>query len=619
MEIEAYQTAPAPRLYSPFAVRMLVRAIEAFAAATLTAMVLLVFVAVFFRYFLLTPIFWADEVCSLLFIWLSMLGAVIAIERNEHIRLTLVLRSMPPAIQPFVETLAQVLVVTFLAAMIAPAYEHVTSEWIIRTPSLRISSGYHVSALLAGLLLMLVISLVHLLARCRPRDILLALLTVTVAATLLFYFKDVFVALGKLNILIFLVAFLFGCLAIGVPIAFCFGIATLSFVLFTTPLSGVILVGRMDEGMSSLVLLSIPVFVLLGCILDGTGMGKAIVDFLSSMFGHVRAGMSYVLLGSLYLVSGISGSKVSDMATVAPALFPEMKRRGVKEPEMIGLLSTGAVMADTVPPSIVLIVLGSVAGLSIADLFTSGFVIAFVLLVALAIVARLRTRGEKMDAVRRPTFANISATLKIALPILVLPFLIRVAVGEGIATATEVSTVAVVYALIIGHWLYGGLTVRGIYRMLTETAAMSGAILLIMGTSSAAAWALTHTGFANQLGAFMLDLPGGWISFMAISIMLFVVLGSLLEGLPALVLLAPLMFPIAASLGIHGIQYAMVVVVAMNIGLFLPPVGIGFYIACSIGKVAPEKAMPAMWVYLLALVVALVLIALVPAISIAYL
>ena len=131
------------------------------------------------------------------------------------------------------------------------------------------------------------------------------------------------------------------------------------------------MIGRMDEGMSSLILLSVPVFVLLGCILDVTGMGKAIVEFVASMIGHVKAGMSYVLLGSLFLVSGISGSKVSDMATVAPALFPEMKRRGHKPREMIALLATGAAMADTVPPSIVLIVLGSAAGVSIAGLFTA--------------------------------------------------------------------------------------------------------------------------------------------------------------------------------------------------------------------------------------------------------
>ena len=181
----------------------------------------------------------------------------------------------------------------------------------------------------------------------------------------------------------------------GVPIAFCFGIGTLSYLAFATQVPTFVMIGRMDEGMSGIILLSVPIFVLLGCILDATGMGKAIIDFLASLLGHVRAGMSYVLLGSLFVVSGISGSKVSDMATVAPALFPEMKRRGHSPPEMIALLATGAAMADTVPPSIVLIVLGSVAGVSIAGLFTSGIVVAMVLLAVLAVLARWKVPARE--------------------------------------------------------------------------------------------------------------------------------------------------------------------------------------------------------------------------------
>ena len=427
------------------------------------------------------------------------------------------------------------------------------------------------------------------------------------------------ITLGQANILIFLVMGTGLCLLMGVPIAFCFGVGTLTFIAFAsnTPLS--IMIGRMDEGMSNLILLSVPVFVLLGCILDATGMGKAIVDFLSSLIGHVRAGMAYVLLGSLYLVSGISGSKVSDMATVAPALFPEMRRRGNRPSEMVALLATGAVMADTVPPSIVLIVLGSVAGLSIAGLFTSGFVIAFVLMMCLAIVARWKAVKESLQGVRRSPLRTIIKASVIAAPALVLPFLIRAAVGGGVATATEVSTVAVLYALLVGSLIYGRIRASDMYKMLVETAALSGAILLIMGTALAAAWALTQTGFATELAHLMKALPGGWISFMFVSVLVFLSLGCLLEGLPALVLLAPLMFPIAKDLGIHGIHYAMVVVVAMNIGLFTPPIGVGFYIACSIGKVPPDEALKAVWVYLFALVIGLTIIALVPAISVGYL
>lgn len=601
------------------AARYAMSALEFASAALLLVMISLIFIGVFFRYLLSAPIFWIDEVCSILFIWLSMMGAVIAIERNEHLRLSIVINQISARWRPIVEAFGQVLVIAFLAAMILPAYEHVVSESIIYSPTLGISNGVRMASLLFGMAMMFLIAVSRLFSTTSRVHIAATVATVVLLVLGLMSMGDVFMSLGKVNILIFLVGFVAVCLVIGVPIAFCFGIGTLSFLLFTSYIPPSILIGRMDEGMSSLILLSVPVFILLGCVLDQTGMGKAIVEFLASLLGHVRAGMSYVLLGSLYLVSGISGSKVSDMATVAPALFPAMKQRGNKPSEMVALLATGAVMADTVPPSIVLIVLGSVAGLSIADLFVSGFVIAFVLLVALAVVARWRGGDERVVNVGRPKRSVILGTLRIATPVLMLPLMIRIAVGEGVATATEVSTIAVLYAVVIGKLFFGGFSGRDFYKMLVDTASLSGVILLIMGCALAAAWALTQTGFANQLSTMMTGLPGGWVSFMLVSIVLFVALGCLLEGMPALVLLAPLMFPIAASLGIHGIHYAMVVVVSMNVGLFLPPVGIGYYIACSIGKVQPEEAMRSMWVYLAALMLALALIAFVPAISVGFL
>jgi len=455
----------------------------------------------------------------------------------------------------------------------------------------------------------------NLLRRERLRDIVAAIVTVAVAAGLLFLASPTLESFGNFNLAIFLGLFVAVFLALGVPIAFCFGLGTLSYLTFTTWVPMIVMVGRMDEGMSGIILLSVPVFVLLGCVLDATGMGKAIVELLSSMFGHIRAGMSYVLLGSLFLVSGISGSKVSDMATVAPALFPEMKRRGHKPKEMIALLATGAAMADTVPPSIVLIVLGSAAGVSIAGLFTSGFMIAMVLLLVLAVLARWKARNENMDGARRTPWPLVGKAALVAAPALVLPFLIRSLVGGGVATATEVSTIAVLYAMIIGAVLYGGVSLKKLYSMLVETAALSGAILLILGCASAMAWGLTQSGFAFELTAMITDLPGGWMTYMIVSILIFMILGCVLEGLPAIVLLAPIMFPIARTLGINDIHYSMVVVVAMNIGLMAPPIGIGFYIACKIGNVSPDEAMGAIWPYLAAMVIGLLLIAGIPGLS----
>ncbi|OYW63383.1 MAG: hypothetical protein B7Z40_14845 [Bosea sp. 12-68-7] len=546
------------------------RPVEVVAAGLVALIIGVLLLGVTSRYVFSLPVIWIDEVASISFLWLAMLGSAIAIDRNEHLRLTLFIGMIPERLRGFANSFALLVVAAFLLAMIYPAIDYAIEESFVTSAALNIPNSWRVSALATGIVLMSLLALRHAWRTSTLRDLVLAAGLILAIGAAFWWLTPVLKGLGYGNILIFLVVVVALCLVAGVPIAFCFGMGTLCFLVFSTNVPMLVMVGRMDEGMSSIILLSVPIFVLLGCILDATGMGKAIVDFLASMLGHVRAGMSYVLLGSLFLVSGISGSKVSDMATVAPALFPEMKRRGYKPKELIALLSTGAAMADTVPPSIVLIVLGSVAGVSIAGLFNAGFAIAMVLLLALAILARWKARHEDLAGVRRLSLSVIGKTALIAGPALVLPFIIRAAVGGGVATATEVSTIAVLYA---------------------------------------------QTGFARDLATFMIGLPGGWLTFMVVTIVVFLVLGCVLEGLPAIVLMAPLMFPIAKSLGINDVHYSMVVVTAMNIGLMTPPIGIGFYIACKIGNVSPDEAMGAIWPYLIALLAGLLVIAFVPGLS----
>ncbi|MEP9348737.1 TRAP transporter large permease subunit [Xanthobacter sp. KR7-225] len=601
----------APRAGSRF-----MRPVEAIAAGLLLLVVGQLLANALSRYLFVKPIIWGDEVASIAFIWLAMLGSLVAIDRNEHLRLTLFVRAMPQRMQQFVDTLALLLVAAFLLALAYPAYDYASEEAYITLPALGIAGSFRAAALPVGICGMAALAVAHAVRRSKLVDILASLAIVAGTLAALWLAAPMLIKAGNVTILLFLVGFVAACLVAGVPIAFCFGIGTICYLAFSTHVPLLVMIGRMDEGMSSLVLLSVPVFVLLGCVLDHTGMGKAIVDFLASLLGHVKAGMSYVLLGSLFVVSGISGSKVSDMATVAPALFPEMKRRGHKPKEMIALLATGAAMADTVPPSIVLIVLGSVAGVSIAALFTSGFVVAMVLLVALAALARFKARHEDMEGVRRAPAGLIVKTMLVAAPALLLPFFIRSAVSSGAATATEVSTFAVVYALIVGMVLYGGIGLRTFYAMLVETAALTGAILVILACAVAMAWAITQAGIANDLAAMMAALPGGSWGFLAVSILVFLVLGCILEGLPAIVLMAPLMYPIARKLGINDIHYSMVIVTAMNIGLMTPPIGIGFYLACKIGQVSPDAALSAIWPYLVALFLGLIVIAAVPWISI---
>ena len=276
-------------------------------------------------------------------------------------------------------------------------------------------------------------------------------------------------------------------------------------------------------------------------------------------------------------------------------------------------------MSETIPPSLVLITIGSVCGVSIAGLFTGGMLPAAVGAIALVIVCRWRTPRNDAARIERASTRTMARTGVIAIPALLLPFLIRAAVVYGVATATEVSTVGIAYTFIVGFLVYRQFDAKRLYPMLVSTAALSGAILLIIGMATAMAWALTQSGFSQQLVAAMTHMPGGKIGFFAVSILVFVVLGSLLEGIPAIVLFGPLLFPAARALGVHEVHYAMTVVLAMGLGLFAPPFGVGFYFSCAIGGATPDEAMGRVWPYLGALLLAVILVAAIPWLSIGFL
>jgi tripartite ATP-independent transporter DctM subunit len=404
-----------------------------------------------------------------------------------------------------------------------------------------------------------------------------------------------------------------------VPIAFAFGLAIFGYLALTTRTPLLVLVGRMDEGMSHLILLAVPLFIFLGLLIEMTGMARAMVAFLSSLLGHVRGGLNYVLVGAMYLVSGISGSKAADMAAVAPVLFPEMKQRGAKPGDLVALLASTGAQTETIPPSLVLITIGSVTGVSISALFTGGLLPGIVLAITLSALVWWRYRNEDLSHVKRARGSEVARTFVVALPALALPFVIRAAVVEGIATATEVSTIGIVYGLVVGLLIYRQFDWQRLMPMLIETACLSGAILLIIGTATGMAWGLTQSGFSRALAAAMTGLPGGSASFIAVSILAFTILGSVLEGIPAIVLFGPLLFPIARAVGVHEVHYAMIIILAMGIGLFAPPFGVGYYAACAIGRVDPAEGIRPIWGYLLALMAGLIIVAIFPWISIGFL
>lgn len=594
-------------------------AIEALAALLITAEICILLAGVVSRYFLHSPLVWTDEAASLLFLWLASLGSVVALRRGEHMRMTALVAKASGPLRAWLDTVAIAAGLAFLLLIVWPACEFAAGEVMVTTPSLEISNAWRASALPVGLGLMALMSVFRLVRLGGGRHTLSAIGSVALLCVVFYALGPVFKGLGNLNLLIFFVGLTGTMVLIGVPIAVAFGLATFGFLALTTRLPVEVMVGRMDEGMSHIILLSVPLFVFLGLLIEMTGMARAMVAFLASLLGHVRGGLSYVLLGAMYLVSGISGSKVADMAAVAPVLFPEMRKRGAKDGDLVALLSATGAQTETIPPSLVLITIGSVTGVSIAALFTGGMLPALVLAATLCVVVWLRYRGEDLSHVRKAGGAEIGRALLVALPAVILPFVIRAAVVEGVATATEVSTLGIVYSLVAGIVFYRRMQWRRMIPMLVDTAALSGAILFIIGTATGMAWSLTQSGFSNALAQAMSSLPGGPAAFLAVSIVAFIVLGSVLEGIPAIVLFGPLLFPIARQVGVHEVHYAMVVVLSMGVGLFAPPFGVGYYAACAVGRVDPAQGMKPIVGYVLALLAGLVIVAAFPWISIGFL
>jgi tripartite ATP-independent transporter DctM subunit len=595
------------------------RSAEALAALLVVAETLILFSGVVARYVFHAPLIWSDELASILFIWLAMLGAAVAFRNGGHMRMTAVLTSIGPSRRAFLEGVGLVAPFLFLVAVLPFALEYAADERMITTPALEISNAYRAAALPVGFGLMAIMGMLRfiLLGRWKQEAMALALLAIIIVV--LWLARPGLAELGNANLLIFFVGLVGAAVFAGVPIAFAFALGTFGFLVFVARVPTGVLVGRMDEGMSHLILLAVPLFVFLGLLIEMTGMARVMVAFLAGVIGHIRGGLSYVLVGAMYLVSGISGSKAADMAAVTPVLFPEMQRRGAKPGDLVALLSATGAQTETVPPSLVLITIGSVTGVSIAALFTGGLMPAIVLGLTLCIVVGARYRTDDLTGVRRATWREVGRNFLIGLPALALPFVIRAAVVEGVATATEVSTIGIVYSIVAGLFIYRQFEWRRLMPMLVETASLSGAILLIIGAATGMAWALTQSGFSRDLALFMGGLPGGRVTFLAVSIVAFIVLGSVLEGIPAIVLFGPLLFPIARQVGVHEVHYAMVVVLAMGIGLFAPPFGVGYYAACAIGKVAPDEGMRPIMGYLLALAVGILVVAAVPWFSIGFL
>src|ERR1700719_1068151 len=337
----------------------------------------------------------------------------------------------------------------------------------------------------------------------------------------------------------------------GLPIGFALPLGTTAYLWIADTVPMVALPQNMVDGTGNFVLLALPFFILAGLIMERGGISLRLVRFVHALVGHLRGGLLHVMVLSMYLVSGLSGSKTADVAAVGSVMRDMLRKEGYDVSEGAAVLAASAAMGETVPPSIAMLVLGSITSLSMAALFIGGIIPAAVVAACLMALIWWRSRRASAAVSRRAcartmVAAGIGATLPLLMPVILFAGILM-----GVATPTEVSSFAVVYGLILSCLVYRELDLATFGRTVLDSAMLAGMVLFILGAASGFSWALTVAYLPQRLVDLLHGINNNTVLFVIGSIALLIVVGSVLEGLPALIILAPLLLPIAGGIGVR--------------------------------------------------------------------
>ncbi|MEJ8570421.1 TRAP transporter large permease [Microbaculum marinum] len=378
-------------------------------------------------------------------------------------------------------------------------------------------------------------------------------------------------------------------LALGVPIALALGLASFGYLFFTGNIGLMkIFPQRIFGSVDQFVLLTVPLFLLAGNLMNFSGITERIVRFANACIGHVRGGLSLVNVIASMFFAGISGAAAADTSALGSVLIPAMVRDGYPKAYAAALTAASSVMGSIIPPSIIMVIYGVLTGTSIAQLFVAGMVPGVMLCIGLSVYAWWMAKTHNYPVMERVTFRERANATVAAVPVLVLPAIILGGILFGIFTPTESAAVAVIYALLIGT-LYRTLNWRTIWRPLVDTALTTSAIMLIVAMASMVQFIFSFERLPEQITRFMLGITENrYLLILMINILL-LILGTFLEPIAAMIISLPVLIEVAKVIQIDPVHFGTIVVLNLAIGLTTPPVGICLFIACAIGKVSLEE------------------------------
>ena len=566
------------------------------------------------RHALASPLPWTEEVARVLLAWLMCVGGVVALRRGLHPRVTAFTRRLDESRRLAADRGLRLVLMGLFASLLWPSWRLTVSSAAETLPASGLPGTAITAVLPASLLLMLVAlaqeTLRDGLAPWRNRTS----LTWSVGAASLAILAVAVPILARAPPLVALVSGFLVTAALGVPLAFTLLLTSFTYLIAIGGIGLIILPIRLVGAVDSFVLLAIPLFILGGALMESAGISERIVDLAMAIVGRIRGGLAMVTVVAEIFFSGISGSTAADVSAISSMLVPSMKKAGYSGPEAVSIVSAASAMGILVPPCLTMVVLGSLVNLSIVTLFLAGFIPAFVLAAVLLMLIAVRARRQHWPVADLSTRPPLGRALRRAIVPLGLPVLLFGCIFSGATTVTEAALLAVVYALVV-EFGTGELHLVQAGVRFAESGVTTATTLWVLAAASAFAWILVREWVPQALGEWIAGNGTGPAGVMALTILVFVVIGALLEGLPALLIFGPILFPIARSVGIDPVHYGIVIVAAMGIAFFLPPVGVGLTIAAGIGRVDLDAAGRAYVPYLVALLIGLVMIALFPGLT----
>jgi C4-dicarboxylate transporter, DctM subunit len=404
-------------------------------------------------------------------------------------------------------------------------------------------------------------------------------------------------------------------LLLGVRIAISLGLSSLIyFIIFMPQVNLTTLPQRMFTAVDNSALIAIPLFILAGELMNSGGISKRLIHFATTLVGHVRSGLSMVAVLACKFFGGITGSAIADTAAIGSVLIPAMAEKGYKRSYAAALMASAGSVGPIIPPSIPMVVYGSIAGVSIGKLFMGGYVpgllIGLSLMGTCYIIGRIQGHPKEEKASWRQRWDSF----KDAILALVTPLIIMGGIVLGIVTPTEAGVIGVVYALIVGLFIYRELKFKELPKIFIDTTATTGVVVLVMATASVFGWVLAYERIPQMLAETFINFSDNQIIILALIMIIMLIMGMFLDGTAALIIMTPVFLPVINGLGIDPVYFGIMMAINICIGTLTPPVGVCLYVSSGIAKVSIEEVTREIIPFLLVIIAAMFLFILFPTI-----